>query len=57
VWSGLVGHSKKELKQEIGVLKESLNYMHKLKEKACALFDQIEKTRNTVLIDTATNKL
>ena len=48
--AGLVGYSKKELKQEIEELEESLNDMHNLKVKACALVDISEKTRKSSLI-------
>ena len=57
VIAGLVGRNRKELKQEIGELEESLNDMHKLKVKACSLEDRIEKTRKSELIDAAINRL
>ena len=57
VLAGLVGRSRTELKQEIVELEESLNDMHNLKVKACALVDPVEKRRKSVLIDAAINRL
>jgi hypothetical protein len=57
VLAGLVGRSRKELKQEISELEESLNDMHNLKMKVCALIDTSEKTRKSSLIDAAIGRL
>jgi hypothetical protein len=50
-----LGSSRKELKQEIEELEESLNDMHRLKVKACSLGNEEEKTRKPILIDNALN--
>ena len=38
-----MGHNRKEIRQEISELEESLNDMHNLKVKTCALADISEK--------------
>jgi hypothetical protein len=57
VLAGLVDRSRKELKQEIKKLEESLNDMHNLKVEACGLVDIDEKTRKSVLVDAAIKRL
>ena len=57
VLASLVGRSRKELKQEISELEVSLNDMHTLKVKACALMDIPEKIRKSSLIDKAISRL
>jgi hypothetical protein len=48
--------SRKELRQEIEELEESLNDMYNFKVEACELVDPVEKTRKSVLIDSAINR-
>jgi hypothetical protein len=57
VFAGLVGHSRKELKQEREEVDESLYDMHNLKVIACSLDDEVEKTRKSILIDATINRL
>jgi hypothetical protein len=57
VLAGLVGHSRKELKQEIKELEECLKKMHNFKVKTCSLDDEGEKTRKSLLINAAKNRI
>jgi hypothetical protein len=56
VLAGLAGWIRKELKQEIKELDESLNDMHNLKVKACTLDDEVDKSSKANLIDDAINR-
>ena len=53
VVAGLVGKSRKELKEEIIELESELNDMKLLKEKACSLRDEVTRVRRSDLIDLA----
>ena len=57
VLAGLMGHSIKELKQEIEELEESLNDMHNLTVKGFSLYEVEETTIKSMLTDAAINIL
>ena len=57
VIAGLVGRSRRDLKESIIELESELNDMKLLKEKVCSLRDEVTRTRRSDLIDRAVERL